>query len=251
MKRIFSLLGVLLSLACFFGCVVLLYWMWSIKKPVIDKSTQAFRAADEVLTVADRTIDSVKGNLEASRKHILMVRASSALRNDDTGFFERTMARAAAKQISPNFSDVQHSIERVTEASIVVNSILQSLHDIDGVQKLDNNQVRDLQANVNDVTRASMGLGDLLDAPGGIANGESAEKRTAHIAASLDLVIQLVVEFQKGVAAVRKKLHYYQEESLWWMERGPMYVSVVLAWVMCSQIVVLAVSLRGFRSKPE
>jgi hypothetical protein len=246
MKRIFSLLGVLLSLASFFGCVVALIWMWSIQKPVIEKSTRAFQKADDVLDLTDRTIDSVKSSLEISRTHMLMVRTTSAGR-DDTGFFERTLARAAAKQFSPNVNDVQHSLERVTEASIVVNSILESLHDVEGVQNLDNNQVRNLQDSIDSVTRASLDLGDLLDAPGRKSNGESAAERSDRIAASLDLVIQLVIEFQKGVTALRKKLQYYQTNSLWWMEHGPAYVSAALGWVMFSQIVVLAVSLRGFR----
>lgn len=240
-------MGVLLPLACFFGCVVALIWMWSIKKPVIEKSTRAFQKADDVLDLTDRTIDSVKSSLEISRSHMLMVRTTSAARADDTGFFERTFARAAARQVSPNVNDVQRSLERVTEASIVINSILESLHDVEGVQNLDNNQVRSLQDSVDSVTRASLDLGDLLDDPRHKSKGESAAERSERIAANLELVIRLVIDFQKGVAALRKKLQYYQSNSLWWMEHGPAYVSAALGWVMFSQIVVLAVSLRGFR----
>jgi hypothetical protein len=249
MKRILSLSGVLLSLACFFGCVVALTWMWSIKQPVIEKSTHAFQKADEVLAVAEKTIDNVKGNLETSRNHLLIVRTSAVVRNDETGFFERTFARAAAKQVAPNVIDVQHSLEKVTEASIVVNSILESLHDIEGVPNLDNNQVRALQDKLDSVNRASSDLGDLLEDPRRKSNGESAAERSERIAANLELVIGLAVEFQKGVTSLRKKLQYYQAKSLWWMEHGPVYVSVGLGWVMFSQVVVLAVSLRGFRRK--
>jgi hypothetical protein len=249
MKRILSISGVLLSLACFFGCVVGLIWMWSIQKPLIEKSTQAFQKADDVLAIADKTIDSVKGNLEASRGHLLIVRTSSAGRGGDSGFFERTLARAAAKQVAPDVNDVQHSLEKVTEASIVVNSILESLHDVEGVPNLDNNQVRNLQIRIDGVNRASTDLSELLDDPRRESNGESAAERADRIAANLDLVIRLAVDFQKGVTALRKKLQFYQTKSLWWMEHGPDYVSAALGWVMFSQIVVLAVSLRGFRRK--
>jgi hypothetical protein len=244
MYRMLAVIGALFALGSMFLCVVALNWMWSLKKPVTEKTNQAFQKADEVLAMAEKTVDNVKGNLEESRTQLMIVRTSVGDGEKEVGFFERAVARSAAKQVSPNVNDVQHSLERVTEASIVVNSILESLHDLEGVENFDNNQVRDLQSKLDGVTRASLDLGDLLDDPRR-AKGESALQRSERIVANLDLVIQLAVEFQKGVAALRMKVQYYRSKSNFWIERGPIYISAGLGWVMISQAVVLAVAIRG------
>ncbi len=244
MNRMLAVIGAVLALGSMFLCVVALNWMWSLRKPVIDKTNQAFQKADEVLVIAEKTVDSVKGSLEESRRQLMIVRTSGVDGDKEVGFFERAVARSAAKQVSPNVNDVQHSLEKVTEASIVVNSILESLHDLEGVENFDNNQVRDLQSKLDGVTRASLDLGDLLDDPRR-SKGESAAQRSERIVANLDVVIQLAGEFQKGVAALRKKVQFYRSKSTFWMERGPVYISAGLGWIMISQAVVLAVALRA------
>ena len=252
MNRIIALAGVLMAAVCFVGSLGTLYWMWSVQKPVVAKTTQAFLKADEALDFAEKTIDTVKGNLEMSRNHMRLVRTSTGDNNDKATFMERTLARSAAKQVAPNVNDVQHSLERVTEASIVLNSILESLHDVDGVENLDNNQVRDLQTRIDGVTKASLDLSDLLDDPRhGGASGESAADRSERIAASLELVIQLVDSYRKGVIALRKKVQYYQTKSLWWLNNGPFYASIGLGWVALSQIVVIVVAVRCISQRRE
>lgn len=251
MKRLIAIVGLVLSVVGFGACGGSLYWMWSLQKPLMDKTGRAFATVDATLGITESTIDSVRGNLEASRKHVQIVCHTTDDRNKEASLLERTIARTAAKQISPNVNDVQHSLERVTEASIVVNSILESLRDVEGVEKLDNNQVRDLQTKIDGVTRASLDLGELLDDPRQRRDGESAADRSNRIAANLDLVIQLVDQFRRGVSALRQKVQFYQSKSAWWLERGPTYVSVALGWIIISQLVVLAVSLRGLRRRVE
>lgn len=247
MKRPFALVGAILAVATFASCLAALYWMWTIQKPVQDNTTYAFAKADEYLALASRTIDDVKGNLEQSRARVQFVSTSTTRDDEKPGFVQQMLARTVAKQVAPDVNDVQHSLEKVTEASIVINSILGSLHDIDGVESLDNNQVRDLQTKLNGVTRASMDLGDLLNSP---RDDSDAAERSARIAANLDLVISLASDFQKGVNALRKKVEFYRAKSAFWIERGPTYATIGLGWVMVSQVVVLVVALRAMSTKP-
>ena len=250
MKRIIAVVGALLAAACFVLCIAAIIWMWSIQKPVIDKTTIAFDRADEVLAIAEKTIDNVRVNLEQSRGHVQLVRTSASRADDQSGFFEKTIARTAAKKMSPDINEVQHSLEKVTEASIVINSILDSLHDVEGLERLDTNQVRTLQTQMVGVTRASLDLGNLLDDPRQRSGGESAVERSERIAANLESVVQLADEFQKGVIALRKRVRHYQDKSLLLLNRGPIWVTVGLGWVAISQLVVIGVAFRTIR-KPR
>lgn len=249
MKRIFAAVGALLALACLVAAVLTTIWIWSVRQPVAEKTARAFEKADDALTLAENTVENVRGNLARSRVNMQTVRATAPTGSQSSNFMQRVLARSAAKQVTPDINHVQHSLEKVTEASIVINSILGSLRDVDGVDKLDNEQVHDLQSKLNGVTQATLDLSDLLDAPGA-SSAEDAAERSERIANNLESVIKLIDSFQKGVQSLRKKVQYYKDKTHAWIEEGPLFVTIGLVWVMISQIAVLAVAVRAIR-KPR
>lgn len=249
MKRIFAALGALIALGCLIATVLAIVEMWSIRQPVAEKTARAFQKADDALSIAEKTVDNVRVNLTRSRENIQQVRATAPKGPDSSNFMQRVMARSAAKQVNPDLDHVQRSLEKVTEGSIVINSILGSLRDVDGVDKLDNEQVRDLQTRLNGVAQASLDLSDLLDAPGS-SSAEDAAERSERISQSIENIIRLIDSFQKGVQSLRKKIQYYDEKTHTWIEKGPLFITIGLVWIMISQIVVLSVAIRTIR-KPQ
>jgi hypothetical protein len=53
----------LVALAFLAGCLFAIWWIWSVKKPAIDRTTRAFDEADKCLSIANKAVDDVTGNL--------------------------------------------------------------------------------------------------------------------------------------------------------------------------------------------
>lgn len=247
MKRLLSFLIAVVAAACFGGSLYAIYFIWSVKKPVIDKTTMAFGKAEDILDVAQKTIDDVKGHLEASRLQVQIVNASTYRdKQKQPGFMEAMLARSVAKQISPNINDVQHTVEKVTEASIVVNSILESLHGLEGIEQFDTNQIHSLQTQLGGVTKASWELGAILDSsqPG---DNDSASEKSTRIAAGLDEVIHQVGEFQRNTGKLQMKVQRYKNDTLYWMNLTPTLATIALTWIAFTQLIVISSMVRALR----
>src|SRR5262245_12557537 len=121
MGRLIHAVFAILSIACFFGCLFAINWIWTVKKPAIDKTTYAFEQAENWLNLANRAMDDVKVNLVASRNRLEVVQQASAPRDQDNaqGLLAGMVARAAVKQLAPDVLEAQRTVEKVTEASIV------------------------------------------------------------------------------------------------------------------------------------
>jgi hypothetical protein len=150
-----------------------------------------------------------------------------------------------AKQLSPNLGNTVSTIDKVTEASIVVHSLLEAVHDVDALHAFDTNQVRNLQEQVGGITKASWELNDILDMN---QSSETDEERAARLTARLDAVIQLAADFQKNVEALQTQVQQYRSTTLYWMNLGPKLATFFLAWVAISQVVVIVVAIRAIRT---
>jgi len=241
MKRLLLSLFAILAIACFGLSGYGLYWMWKIKAPAIATTTDAFDKAGKWLNLADNTINDLKGNLEASRVQIAMVPRESNRAAGGAGFMETMIARTVARQVAPNIDSVQRTLSQVTEATIVVNSILDSLPEesTGPLDRLQVGQVRQLQDQLDGVSRASWDLSELL-APSGPGDNESPGAKAERIAASLAQIIFTVEDFQSRLHALQKRFEKIEKTTMYWLRVGPTIFTVVLIWVMISQLIVVA-----------
>jgi hypothetical protein len=242
MKKLIAVLVALIALACLAGCGFAIDWIWMVKKPTIDKTTYAFDRAEDVLDIAHKTIDDVKGNLEVSRAMYLIQMTQSSERNG----VQSLLARTVVKQVSPDINDAQRTVEKVTEASIVVNSILESLHALDNFEAFDPKQVRSLQTQVGGVTKASVDLGNLLD-----TSKAGAGEQSARVVAGLEDIIHRATEFQKSTKALQSKVQQYKDRTLYWMNLAPTLATIALGWVAVSQLIVIVAMIRVVRRKAD
>jgi len=247
MKWLLHALFGLVALAFLAGCLFAIWWIWSIKKPAIDKTTRAFEEADKYMTLADRAVDDVKSNLEAARRNlapeILQPRNAPMVVQD-------TLIRAAAGAVAPNLNDVQHTLERVTEASIVVNTLLESLEDrpLGPLDRLDADQVRNLQAQINEVTKASWRLGNALDDQRTSTQASPAE-RAQRISKNLGAIIDMSNDFQQRLRRLHARVDQIRDSTFYWMNLAPILATIVLGWIAISQVVVLVVAVKSRRSE--
>jgi hypothetical protein len=249
MRRLLHVVFVIASLACFGACAYALYWIWVYKKPAIDTTTYAFQEANKYLVLADDAMVDVTANLEVSRAQIQMARVSTnADASSGGGFFENMLARALVRQLTPNVNNVQHTVEKVTEASIVVNSILEAIPDVplDPADRLNTRQVRGLQQQIHGVTEASWELGELLNSPQP-GDPENASTKAARISANLALIIEMTSEFQKQVRALQARARRIEASTLYWLNWFPTIASWTLGWIMLSQVLVIMYVIRASR----
>jgi hypothetical protein len=246
MKRLLAALAALLSLASLIVSAGALWWIWTVKQPVTDKTAMVFGRIEDALAVTDRTIEQARANLEASRIQISLVHQTS--RSDGRkkpDFLGSMMARSFASKVSPNLHEMRNTLDRVTEASIVLHSVLGSVQDVGDAQVFDPEQVRALQGQVGGVTQASWELSDLLDPTHGGDDTEDAEEKSGRIVAALDEVLAMTAEFQKGVHTLQARAEHYRTRTLYWLDLGPKLATAFLVWVMLSQLIVIAVAVRG------
>jgi len=245
MNRLLHALFGLVAVACFAGCLFAIWWIWSVKKPAIEKTTQAFDEADKYLSIADQAVVDVNNKLKAQ---VSIVQTTFPIDSSKQGFMGSFVAKSIARQVAPNVNDAQQTLERVTEASIVVNSILGSLQEgpFDSLDKLDSNQVRNLQTQMEGVTKAAWDFGDLLNNPQ-TSGSDSATEKSQRIAANLETIIGMLNNFQQQIKSLQNRVHLLKNRMLYWMNLGPILATIALSWVAISQIVVLAVAVKAFR----
>lgn len=249
MKRPLALGAAVIAFACLLVCVAAIGWIWTIKKPVVEKTTSAFDQAAEILHIAHRTTDQAIANLRTSREQMRFVHQTSRDERDGrtTHVIQSAAARSLARQLPHGINDVQNTVEKVTEASMVVNSLLGTIPDVEHLQDFNTEQVRSLQDQIGGVTKASLELNHMLDParPGG--GDDNATERAERIGTQLDTIIELAGEFQKNVTVLQRRVQRYRGRTLYWMELGPQLATAFLGWAAVSQVIVIVVSVRALR----
>ncbi len=247
MRRLFHFVCATAAIACFFLSLYAINWIWTTKKPAIDTATRAFDGADKWLNIGNKTIDDVKENLRAAQMDVRRVNSTAGASGVKLNMMQKLVAGAAVNEVNQRFSNLDQTVNKVTEISIVVNSILESMHDIpfEKDEKIDVDRVRNLQAQVIGVTQASLQLGEVLSdvSP---SDGESPGAKAARIDNSLNEIIAMANDFQLRVEALRKRLQLARADTLFWLNRGPTYLTIILGWIAFSQVlvIVMAVKLR-------
>lgn len=251
MKKLIALVCGILSFCCLIGCLYLVNWIWTVKKPLIEKTTFAFARLENVLNMASRSLEDLKSNLTVSRSQfggIIVHTTSVDPKQKQPNFVQAFAARSLLRELSPSINEAQLSIEKVMEASIVVSSILESIQDVQGFEQLDMTQVRTLQSQINGVTKASVELGDLLETRTPGQESETAEQKSRRIASRLDEILQLIEAVQKSVGNLQNRIEDYKTQSLYWMNNGPTIATVILCWVAISQVLVIYLVASSLRA---
>ncbi len=248
MRQILGYTGAVLALLFFVASSLFLYWMWHVREPTLVATKAAFTQAGMILKLADTTIERTQESLRHSLQNLHYIRASASADSKQVNFLERTLTRSLARKVSPDLAQAQNSLEKVTEASIVVHSILESLQGVEW-ERLDVDQVRQLQVQVNKVTIGSLELGDVLAQSPDIQSGMTPEEKSASLAHNLDQIIQEINHFRSQVQNLIFRLHRYQDKSEYWIEHIPVWASAALAWILMSQVVVFRCSWKWSRTQ--
>jgi methyl-accepting chemotaxis protein len=253
LKRLLAVLFVLLSLAGLGLCVAGIVGAWWVKQPLLAKATRAFESADRALAVTDDTLDLLQVGLEKTREDLKTIRTKSAAmaKDDRPDLEQRMISRVVAQQLGPKVQQVRKAANIATEASIVINSLLEAINQLPqtAIGPLDTDRLGQVRKTLSGVTQTSQQLSDLIEqtSPGG--NTQDVTNMTRQISDVLDDIETRVVELHERVTKVQSDVTALQPRVFDWIHKGPIVVSGVLGWLALSQIIVFVVAVSWFRSR--
>jgi hypothetical protein len=246
LRRLFALLIGLVGLAVLGLCVAGIVGTWMVKKPLSERTTRLLSDADRALTTAVDGVDVIQESLNKARNDLERFNAEAGKppkERTKPGLVEQVVAR----NLESNFQNVGATVNVVTDASVVLNSILGSLSELPetSMTTFDTDRLKDIQGSLTDLTGKSRRLGGLLGNGGGAGSHEQA----AQMKEVLDQVILWVTEVQGKVGAIKSDVDKLKARTPRWIHLGSVVITAVLGWIALSQLFVLGYAVYWFRGR--
>jgi hypothetical protein len=253
LRRLLGILVLLLSTACFIGCIAGIVGIWKARQDLSEKTRTISGRLEVGLERASAASRKVGRALEKAREDVAKVNQEFADFQKDEKIKRPpgALRRLVWQEVGPKLNELRGHLASSADAAVVVSSLLQSLQELrlrqtgrinperlerltDGSAQL-SASVQKFQALVGDVDR------------GGV------DKEIADGAREVDLVLRkcqtVVDEWQSDLDTARAELPHFEAEILGWMTVTAIVVTVVCAWVALSQISFFAHALKWCRGQ--
>jgi hypothetical protein len=148
---------------------------------------------------------------------------------------EQAGFRVLAQNLTARFGNAQESVEAVTMAAVVANSLLESLEEIPMAEfgRLDKDQLAQASQHLQELVVGSQKLNAAL-----AGKGEAADARqvSADMEESLSQVIDRLEGLKALAAAYKARVAELSSSVSFWIHWGPLLVTGVLVWVALGQL---------------
>jgi len=245
LRRTLALVLLLLGIVGLIGSLGALTALWVYKGPLEKR--------------AIAVLDRLEGALGRARKGLDVVRETTAQAQKDLNEFNRTSAPATGdrqknsmkalagrvkQQLPPQVSDVHATLSGVTEASVVLGSLLEGADrlPLGSVGKVDTEELRDLTDLLGKVGKTSQQLSALIP-PESQAGDPSAaailRDATSAVEENLNSVHAKSSEYETRVADLESRVAAIHAGLPSAIRTGSQLLTVVLVWIAISQVIVL------------
>jgi hypothetical protein len=254
LRRFLGVLVFLLSTACFIGCIAGIAGIWLARQDLSDKTRRISARVEVGLERAAAANRGVGRALEKARDDVASVdKELIDFQGDEKNRRPPgVLRRFVWQEVGPRLNELGGRLATVSDAAVMVSSLLQSLQELslshtgrinpDRLERLTDRSsqlatsLQRLQAMVGDGDRAV------------------ADKEIAAATRDVDLVLRncqtTVEEWQSDLDTAHAELPRYEAEILGWMTLVAIAVTIVCAWVALSQISLFAHALKWCRGKP-
>jgi hypothetical protein len=248
-RRFLGFLVLLLSAACFLGCVAGIVLIWEARQDVSDRTQKVVTRIEVGLERALAVTQDLGRALEKARTDVDRVNQGvAASHGDKKNRPPPNILRGLVKQVAPGLNELGGRLAISSDAAVVVTSLLQSLQELP-LSQTGRIDAERLQGLTRESSRLSASL-QKLEALVGEGDGTVAEE-TATAGRDVDRVLRkcqtTVADWQSDLESARKELPLVEAEVPRWMTLLAIVVTAVCAWVALSQISLAAHALKWCR----
>lgn len=129
LKRILSILAIVLAVVGLVACAVGIYYSWALNTPLTDSLTRALTAADTVLTQADTAVTRVNSGITTARSATSTIQgavqaAGDTIVNTDLAF--TVLERTVGDTLFPVVVEISETAHAVAGTLIGINDTLEA-----------------------------------------------------------------------------------------------------------------------------
>ena len=137
----------------------------------------------------------------------------------------------------------------VAEATVVIDSVLQDVGKMPSVagDEIQANRLNEVTDRLGDAASSAWELSRLLGESGAKADADAGD-HLSKVERALQAAQRLIAEYEPRVEQIRHRTGELEAKVGWWIEYGPIVVSLVSAWIALSQVAVLAWGWSWWRS---
>ena len=231
-KRPLAVLLIVISVVVFVACVGGAIGVWLIQRPLRDAATKTFADADRALGVTTRSVDLVDDGLRKAKLDLAAIKETTvtpAGTGMPPGIFDRIASRALADQLGPKVGQVNETVNMVTDAAVVMNSLLGGFSQLpqSSVNALDTERLQQVHDSLTDLTQSTQKLSGLLQQSSPEVNAGDLAATTLRMEELLERVLAWVADFRSKVGGVQAEVAALRSRTLEWIRIGPIVLTAV------------------------
>jgi hypothetical protein len=236
-------------LACFVALVtgvvlvlslVVAAGVWFIREPVTTRTTRLFGRIEAALDLASRGLARVKTSLVNAEERLAGVQeeqkklARGPQKND---LAMKMLARTVQQKISPEVGNARDTLLTISEAAVVVNSVLEDVGQLPFVSArgLDRDQLAEINTRLGEAASSVQELSRVLDNPNASPDA-AVETQTSRTEMVLKSIEQLVNEHEPRLELARQEAAELKPRLLGAITPATVIISFLGFWIALSQV---------------
>jgi len=254
LRRTLALVLVLLAILGLVASLGAVTVLWAYKRPL---ETRAIRVLDRLEGALDRAAQGlrvVRDTTARAREDLDKFKKSSAPDAKPNSLVMKSLARKVKQQLAPQVSDVHATHSGVTEATVVLGSLLEGADrlPLGSVGQVDTDELQKLTGLLGEVGKTSQQLSALIppedraDDPNAVA---ALSRDTKTVEEGLNRVHTASVEYGARVADLTARVATIHARLPNALQTGSAWLTVVLVWIAISQVIVVLYALSLWRRR--
>jgi hypothetical protein len=257
LRRVFAVVLPLLGVLGLLGSLGAVAGLWIVKRPLEARAVHVLDRIEIALGKAGQGLRAVRESATRARQDLDEFKRTSAPESKDTkqnALAMKTLAWKVNKELAPRVSDVHATLTGVTEASVVLGSLLQDVDRLPLVRvgKVDTEELQNLTRLLGEVGETSRQLSALIpqekrtDDPGAAA---SLHTETPAVEEALSRVQTAASAYESRVADLSSRVAAIHTALPDTLQTGAVVLTAILVWVAVSQIIVVLYGLSLWRKR--
>ncbi len=247
-----ALLG-LLSVCVFVLCIVAPIGAWRVQPALTEGTARTFTKANDALEIASRSLRLADEGLRQAKEDLDTIKTTNL--PDEThpakpDFRNELMSSFLVDRLGNKVHNVSETVSAVTDASIVLNSLMDGLNRLPepSLVGLNTDQLKQFQHSLTDVAKSAQELNGLLElgAPEAMGN-YPVVMQVSLIDQVMARLIRRVGEFREKVTALQTELGAVKTRTLEWIRIGPMVITIVSLWLAACQVSMFVLARAWFK----